>query len=159
MACASGSACTDGVTTSRIPDAGAPAAQAHPGRARLITATLIASIAVVVFIPGLIDPVEGSIPVVLGGLLLLAAWLIGRVPMPPLAWIAWVITFASGAITLAVVGIWPELTAEVRGLGPFSLPPAILVPLIVYELGVVTTIVGAVWNASRIGRAARHHPR
>lgn len=159
MACTRGSACTDGVTTSRIAPAGSDAVHAHPGRARIISAAVIAALAVVVFIPGLIDPVEGSIPVVLGGLLLLAAWLIGRVPMPPLAWIAWVVTFVSGAITLAVVGIWPELTAEVRGLGPFSLPPAILVPLIVYEIGVLATIVGAVWNASRIGRAARRHPR
>ena len=126
-----------------------------------MSAAILAALAVVVFIPGLIDPVEGSIPIVLGGILLLAAWLLGRVHMPPLAWIAWTVTFVSGALTLALVGIWPELTVEARGtgLGPFSLPPAILVPLIVYELGVVATIVGAVWNASRIGRAARHHPR
>lgn len=147
------------MTTSRISDTGVTAVHAHPGRARLIIATMLAVLSVVVFIPALIDPVEGSIPVVLGGILLLATWLIGRVPMPPLAWIAWAVTFVSGAVTLAIVGIWPELTVGVRGLGPFSLPPAILVPLIIYEIGVVATIVGAVWNSSRVWRTARHHPR
>ena len=111
------------MTTSRISDTGVTAVHAHPGRARLIIATMLAVLSVVVFIPALIDPVEGSIPVVLGGILLLATWLIGRVPMPPLAWIAWAGTFVSGAVTLAIVGIWPELTVGVRGLGPFSLPP------------------------------------
>lgn len=159
MAVGAAEACTEGVTTPRISQTTLPTGQAHPGRARLIAAAVIAALAVVILIPALIDPVEGSIPVVLGGLLLLGAWLIGRVPMPALTWIAWTVTFVSGALTLAVVGIWPELTRNAQGAGPFSLPPAILVPLIVYEIGVVATIVGAVWNASRIGRAARRHPR
>ena len=136
-----------------------PAAPAHPGHGRLVGAAVVAVLAIPVLVPGLIDPVEGALPVLLAGMLLVAAWLLGRVPMPPLAWIAWGATVVSGAATLVVVGLRPELTAEAAGAGPFALPPAILVPLIAYELGVVATIIGSVWYASRVVRRANRHRR
>jgi hypothetical protein len=129
-------------------------------RARLITAAVVAGLAAIVLIPGLIDPVEGSLPVILGGLLLLASWLIGRVTMPRLAWISWIVTFLSGASTLIIVISWRDLTEGSAGEGIGALHPAVLIPLIVYEVGVLTTIAGAVWNATRItARARRHHPQ
>jgi hypothetical protein len=128
-------------------------------RARLIASAVVAYLAALVLIPGLIDPVEGSLPVLLGGLLLLASWLIGRVRMPRLAWIAWIITFASGVVTLAVVILWRDLTEGSTGEGIGALHPAVLIPLIVYEVGVLATIAGAVWNAVRITRHAHRRAR
>lgn len=128
----------------------------HVSRTRVIAAAVVAYLAAIVLIPGLIDPVEGSLPLIIGGALLLASWLIGRVHMPALTWMAWIVTFTSGAVTLVVVLIRQDFTSGSAGEGILSLHPAILIPLIVYELGVMVTIGGAVWNAVRLTRHARH---
>lgn len=123
-------------------------------RARVIIAAVIAYLAVLILLPGLIDPVEGSVPLLLAGLLMLVGWLIGRVAVPRLAWIAWIVAFVSGAGTLAIVILWRDLAEGTTGEGMFALHPAILIPLIVYEVGVLVTIAGAVWNAVRLTRHA-----
>lgn len=114
--------------------------------ARHVIALVLAALTVPVLALGILDPMEGGMAMLAAGVMILLTWLVGRVPVPRLEWIGWVATVVVGAVTLAAaVVLWNEgVTAPGRGL-----PWWLAVLLVIYEVGVVATFAGGVWNVVR----------
>lgn len=114
---------------------------------------VLSILTVPILVLGLIDPLEGGIAMLIGGALTVVTWLVSRVPVPRLEWIAWLTAFISGGLALlGAVLLWQQSPG-----GPEGMPWWVLVPLVVYEIAVAATIAGGVWFVARHVRALRHH--
>ena len=119
---------------------------------RHIVGLVLAVLTVPVTLLGLIDPMEGGIAMLAVGGLLLVTWLVSRIPVPRLEWIAWLATIVVGAVTVAVASVlW---TQGVTGPGK-GLPWWLFVMLAVYEVGVLTTLAGGIQYVVRQVKALR----
>lgn len=119
----------------------------HPS---LVMATVVSVVTLPVIVLGLIDPLEGGLAVLVAGALILATWLIARVPVPVLEWTAWVTAIVTGG--LAILGAATNY--------PRPLPAWVWVLVVAYEIAVVLTLVGAGIHVARHLRQmrARRHP-
>lgn len=103
---------------------------------------------------GLIDPMEGGLAMLVAGLLVLATWLVSRITVPRLEWIAWAATAVVGAAAVTVgTLLWQ---AGVTGPGR-PIPWWVWVLIGAYEAGVLTTLAGGVQYLVRHVRVLRHH--
>lgn len=122
--------------------------------ARRIVAAILAGLTMPVVVLGLIDPVEGGVALLLAAVLGGIAWLVGRVPLPRLAWIPWMCAVGIGVLALVAVSI-PYWGQEHRPRGGEGLTPALVVVLVAYELAVGVTIAGSVQYFIRVVRSVR----
>lgn len=122
--------------------------------ARHVIGLVLAILTVPVLALGMFDPLEGGLAMLVAGGLLLVTWLVSRVPVPRLEWIAWTATIgvASAALTSAVL----LRTAEVTGPG-LGLPWWLVGLIALYEVGVVVTFAGGIWYSLRLLRTVRDH--
>ncbi len=123
--------------------------------ARRIIGACIACLMVLVFVPGLIDPLEGGVALLLGGILAGLAWLIGRTPLPRLGWISWSVAIAVGGLAIAIATLTDPGTRAQEGLT--GLPPVLILLLAGYEAAVLLTIAGGVRYAIACIQRARAH--
>lgn len=128
-------------------------------RTRRIIAIVVAIAAVPLVVLGLIDPLEGGIAL-LGAIVLgLIAWLLSRVPVPRLAWIAAAATVVVGAVTIALavadIPIDPQPTTGTVG-APGGIPLAAL--NWVWRVGVLVTLAGTVLYIVRLFQSLRTAP-
>ena len=72
-------------------------------RTRQIVGLILGILTVPVLIVGLMDPIEGGVALLVGGALVVIVFLVSRVPMPRLLWIAWLSAVAFGAASLIAV--------------------------------------------------------
>jgi membrane-bound ClpP family serine protease len=118
--------------------------------ARRIAGLVLGILTVPVLILGLMDPVEGGVALLVGGVLLLLTLLVSRVPMPRLAWIPWLSALAFGAASLiAVAQYYPWR----------DYPWWIWALVIGYELAAAVTAAGGVVYVVRIARRLRRDRR
>lgn len=106
---------------------------------RIWAGLALSVISIPLLVLSLVDPLEGGVAFLVTGGALLITWLVSRVPVPRLEWIAWCATMSVAVITVAIASVmWTQgITGPGRGL------PWWLIALIVtYELGVVITLVG-----------------
>lgn len=122
--------------------------------ARHVIGLVLGILTIPVLALGIFDPLEGGMAMLMAGAIIVATWLISRVPVPRLEWVAWVATAAlSGtALTSAVL----LRTAEVTGPG-LGIPWWLVALIAGYELGVVVTFAGGVWYVVRLLRVVRDH--
>ncbi|HAN71212.1 MAG TPA: hypothetical protein DCQ36_06440 [Actinobacteria bacterium] len=119
-------------------------------KVRIWSGLALTVITVPVLALGLIDPMEGGVALLVAGAFLLVTWLVSRVPVPRLEWIAWCATMTVAAIAVAAGSImWIQgITGPGRGL-----PWWLIVLMVAYEVGVVITIAGhGFFIARHIGR-------
>ena len=125
-------------------------------KGRLIAALAIAAVTVPVLVLGLFDPLEGGIALLIGGVLIVATRLVGRVPVPRLEWISWAAAVVIGAAAIAVaVAQGPRESAEG---GLLSLSPLLVTLIIGYEIAALATLVGGVQHVVRLARRVHHPP-
>lgn len=122
-------------------------------RARRIIGAVIACVMVLVLVPGLIDPLEGGIALLLGGILAGFAWILGRTPLPRLGWISWLAAVGVGVLAIAIAVLTDPGTRAQEGLA--GLPPILLLLLAGYEAAVLLTIAGGVRYAIACIQRAR----
>lgn len=116
-------------------------------RVRHTIALVLSILTVPVLALGIFDPMEGGMAMLAAGILILITWLVGRVPVPRLEWIGWVATVTVGTVALgAGMVLW---NTGVTGPGGQGLPWWLMVLLVSYELGVVVTFTGGIWNVVR----------
>jgi hypothetical protein len=110
-------------------------------RTRRIIGLVIAVVALPFLVFGLIDPLEGGISLLAAIVLGIAAWLISRVPVPRLAWIAMLVTVVLGAVTLGIA-----IFAVPVETGPDTVAAPLSGGLVVwnwlYRVGVLVTVAG-----------------
>jgi uncharacterized membrane protein YjjP (DUF1212 family) len=123
--------------------------------ARRIVGAAIACVMVLVLVPGLIDPLEGGVALLLGGILAGLAWLIGRTPLPRLGWISWSAAVGVGVLAIAIAIATDPGTRAQEGLT--GLPPILILLLAGYEAAVLLTIAGGVRYAIACIQGAREH--
>ena len=56
---------------------------------RHVIGLVLAVLTLPLLVLGIFDPIEGGVAMLLAGILLLATWLVSRIPVPRLEWIAW----------------------------------------------------------------------
>ncbi|NYE19625.1 hypothetical protein [Microbacterium immunditiarum] len=128
-------------------------------RTRRIVAIVVVIAAVPLVILGLIDPLEGGLALLGAIVLVFVAWLLSRVPVPRLAWIAAAATVLVGAVTIAIaIAVFspgsPPTTGTVAAPGG-----GLLVPLNwVWRVGVLVTLAGAVLYIVRLFQSLRRVP-
>lgn len=119
-------------------------------RARQIAGLVLGILTVPVLILGLMDPIEGGMALLVGGVLLGVIFLVSRVPMPRLVWIPWLSAVALGAASLiAVAQYWPSV--------PY--PWWIWALVVGYEVAAGVTAAGGVVYVVRIARRLRRDKR
>lgn len=121
--------------------------------ARRIIGAAIACVMVLVLVPGLIDPLEGGVALLLGGILAALAWLLGRTPLPRLGWISWSVAVGVGILAVAIATLTDPGTRAQEGLT--GLPPILILLLAGYEAAVLLTIAGGVRYAIACIQRAR----
>jgi hypothetical protein len=121
---------------------------------RMVIAVVIAALAIPVTVLALVDPLEGGIALLVCAAMVGIARLLGRVPLPKLAWIPWLCAVAVGSVALvaAVLPYWGEID---RPRGRDALTPTLVVLLVVYEGAVLLTLAGAVQYLIRLVRRLR----
>ena len=124
---------------------------AHP-TARHIIGLVLAVLTVPLVLIGLIDPLEGGLAMLVAGALVLATWLVSRIPVPRLEWIAWTATTSLAVVTVAIASVlWNQGITQTQGLSWW------MWALIgVYTIGVLATLAGGVQYVVRHVRALRH---
>jgi len=122
-------------------------------RIRHIAAGVVAAMALPVLALGLIDPLEGGMALLVAGALVLGTWLISRVPVPRLEWIAWLVAIVVGVLTIALAVTLPEESRSTGEGGLLSLSPWLIAGLVSYETAVLATIAGGVQYVVRLIRA------
>lgn len=124
---------------------------AHP-TARHIIGLVLAILTVPLVLLGLIDPLEGGVAMLVAGALVLLTWLVSRIPVPRLEWIAWTATTSLAVVTVAVASVlWNQGITQTQGLAWW------MWGLIgVYTVGVLATIAGSVQYIVRHVRTLRH---
>lgn len=124
-----------------------------PSHTRLIVGFILTVVTVPLLLLGLMDPMEGGMALLVAGAVILATWLVSRVPVPPLEWIAWAAAIAVG-ITADIIGtvLWNQ------GLTGPGLPVPWWMWILIgaYEVGAAATAGGGVWYLLRHVRALRH---
>jgi membrane-bound ClpP family serine protease len=119
-------------------------------RARQIAGLVLGILTVPVLILGLMDPIEGGMALLVGGVLLGVIFLVSRVPMPRLVWIPWLSAVALGTASLiAVAQYWPSV--------PY--PWWIWALVAGYEGAAGVTAAGGVVYVVRIARRLRRDKR
>lgn len=120
--------------------------------ARHIIGLVLAGLTVPLFLLGLIDPLEGGLAMLAAGGLLLVTWLVSRIPVPRLEWIAWTATTSLAVVTVAIASaLWSQGVTQQQGLAWW------MWGLIgVYSIGVLATLAGAVQYVVRHVRTLRH---
>ena len=125
-----------------------------PMNARHIIGLVLAVLTIPLFLLGLIDPVEGGVALLVAGALLLGTWLVSRIPVPRLEWIAWTATVSLAVVTVAIASVlWTQgITGPGRELAwwMWALIGA-------YEIGVLATLGGGIQYLVRHAKALRHH--
>ena len=123
-------------------------------RVRHVIGLSLAILTIPLFLPGLIDPIEGGIAMLVVGVFLLTTWLVSRIPVPQLEWISWTATMvvAVAAVTAGTV-LWQ---AGVTGPG-LAMPWWMWGLIGMYEIGVVATLTGGIQYVVRHVKALRHH--
>lgn len=96
---------------------------------------------------------EGILVFILLGPLMLLIWRLSGVAVPHLAWVSWIVSVALLAITVTAALV----TMNVRGAGP-ELTWYLAVLLVAYEIAVLLTIIGSIWNVVRQVKAFRGSP-
>lgn len=116
----------------------------------LVIATVMSVVTLPVIALGLIDPIEGGLAMLVAGALILATWLIARVPVPTLEWTAWATAIVTGG--LAILGA--------ATIYPGPLPAWVWALVVAYEIAVALALVGAGIHVSRHVRRVRgrRHP-
>lgn len=121
---------------------------------RMVIGLVIAIIALPFLVFGLIDPLEGGIALLAAIALGIAAWLVSRVPVPRLAWIAALVTVVLGAITLGIaIFSLPVETAPDTVAAPLS--GGLVVWNWLYRVGVLVTVAGWVIYLIRLVKSLR----
>lgn len=128
-----------------------PAAQ----RGRRIAGLVIALFSLPVIFVGLIDPLEGGLALLLGLALGAAAWLVCRVPVPPLAWIALAVTLAIGLLALVIAATTGPLPTDGGATNPVFGNVLVRILVWVYRLGVLVTLAGGITYVVLIARSLR----
>jgi hypothetical protein len=120
--------------------------------ARHIIGLVLAVLTIPVVIIGLIDPLEGGVAMLVAGALVLVTWLVSRIPVPRLEWIAWTATTSLAVVTVAIASVlWSQGITQTEGLAWW------MWGLIgVYRIGVLVTLAGGVQYIVRHVRALRH---
>lgn len=120
---------------------------------RHVIGLVLALLTVPVLVLGILDPIEGGVAMLVAGILLLATWLVSRIPVPRLEWIAWTATMALAVITDVIAGVlWSQ---GITGPGGTGVPWWLWILVGAYEIGVVITVTGGVWYLVRHARALR----
>lgn len=117
----------------------------------LVIATVLSVVTLPVLALGLIDPLEGGLAMLVAGAMILATWLVARVPVPALEWTAWTTAIVTGG--LAILGVWRTY--------PLPVPTWVWVLVVAYEIAVALTLAGAGIHVARHVRrlrAGRHTP-
>ena len=105
------------------------------------------------FLLGLIDPLEGGVAMLAVGGLVLITWLVSRIPVPRLEWIAWTATTALAIVTVAIATVlWTQGITQTQGLAWWMWG---LIAL--YTGGVLATLGGGFQYLGRHVKALRHH--
>lgn len=121
--------------------------------ARRVVGLVLSILTVPVLALGIFDPMEGGLAMLVAGALILATWLVSRVPVPRLEWIGWVATVGIGAVAIGfAVVLW---NAGITGPGGTGMPWWLVALLIGYEVGVVVTFAGGISNVIRHARSVR----
>ena len=122
-------------------------------RTRHVIGLVLAVLTVPLVLIGLIDPLEGGVAMLVAGVLVLVTWLVSRVPVPRLEWIAWTATTGVAVVSVAIASVlWSQGITQAEGLAWW------MWALIgVYTIGVLVTLAGAVQYIVRHARALRHH--
>ena len=116
-------------------------------RTRQIVGLILGILTVPVLIVGLMDPIEGGVALLVGGALVVIVFLVSRVPMPRLLWIAWLSAVAFGAASLIAVAQyypWREYPWWIWAL------------VVGYEVAAGITAAGGVVYVVRMARRLRH---
>lgn len=114
---------------------------------------LIAAIASVPIALAGVFEMEGILVFILLGPLMLLTWRLSGVAVPHLAWVSWIVSVALLAITVTAAIV----TMNARGSGP-ELTWYLAVLLVAYEIAVLLTIIGSIWNAVRQVKVFRGSP-
>ena len=119
---------------------------------RKIAAVIVGALVVPVFILGLMDPVEGGMALLVGGLVVAVIRLLAPVPIPRLEWGAWSSAVSIGIVTLVLaVSVYPM--SERQSVESFwDLPWGLLASALLYEIAVLVTIAGSVSHVVRLWR-------
>lgn len=123
-------------------------------KARLITGAVIAAIATVVLVFGLIDPLEGGIALLAATLMIVAVRLISRMPVPQLAWISVTVAFAL-AVTVLILVTLPNPPGGGGGTVINPVSGGAVVLMWVYRVAVAIAVAGEVVYVVRLVRAIR----
>ena len=123
--------------------------------ARRVVGLVLSILTFPVLALGIFDPMEGGLAMLVAGVLILATWLVSRVPVPRLEWIGWVATVGIGAMAIGfAVLLW---NAGVTGPGGTGMPWWLVALIVGYEIGVVVTFAGGIWNLVRHIKVVRDH--
>ena len=118
---------------------------------RHVIGLVLAALTVPLLVLGIFDPMEGGVAMLVAGILLLATWLVSRIPVPRLEWIAWTATMVAAVVTDAIAGLlWNQ---GITGPGGTGVPWWLWLLAGAYEVGVVVTAAGGVWYLVRHARA------
>lgn len=96
---------------------------------------------------------EGILVFILLGPLMLLTWRLSGVAVPQLAWVSWIVSVALLAITVTAAVV----TMNARGSGP-EMTWYVAVLLVAYEIAVLLTIIGSLWNVVRQIKVFRGSP-
>ena len=122
---------------------------------RLAMGLALALVTVPVLALGLIDPLEGGLALLVGGVLVALTWAVSRVPVPRLEWISW-----SAGVVLAIASLVSvTLVRQSQGLpmrGAEGLPAWLWVLVVAYEVCAAVALAGGVQYVVRHVRALRH---
>lgn len=105
---------------------------------------LVGAIATVPIALAGVFEMEGILVFILLGPLMLLIWRLSGVAVPHLAWVSWIVAVALLAITVTVA----VMTMNARGTDP-ELTWYLAVLLVAYEIAVLLTITGSIWNVVR----------
>ena len=121
--------------------------------ARHAIGLVLAVLTIPLVLLGLIDPLEGGVAMLVAGALLLVTWLVSRVPVPRLEWIAWTATTSLAVVTVAIASVlWNQGITQQQGLAWW------MWGLIgVYTAGVLATLGGGIQYLGRHVRVLRQH--
>lgn len=133
-----------------------PSGEVPDVRTRRIIAIVVAFAALPLVVLGLIDPLEGGIALLAAIGLGVVAWVLSRVPVPKLAWIAAAATLVVGAVTLAIA--MANIPADPQP-GPDTVMGPMRGALValnwVWRAGVLVTLAGAVLYVVRLFQSLR----
>lgn len=117
---------------------------------RLAIALVIQLVAVLFSFNGWVDAWFGGAAIVMVALLTIVAWLIGRVPIPPLTWISLLAAIVLSAVTVGLLVVSYDPMGSDAQFADNSLSSTISALNIVFRVAAVAVIAGTVFYAMRI---------